>query len=56
LRFCTECSVFPCYRLVKSVGVHPEWLKEQAALTPHDEVTHTKRKEYPGLHGHIAIY
>jgi hypothetical protein len=32
LRFCTECTEFPCAVLKKSVGVHPGWLEEQAKL------------------------
>ena len=32
LRFCTECTEFPCAVLKKSVGVHPGWLENQAKL------------------------
>ncbi len=32
LLFCTECGDFPCAILKESVGVHPDWLKDQASL------------------------
>jgi hypothetical protein len=32
LRFCAECDDFPCDRLRNSVGLHPDWLDDQAAL------------------------
>ena len=34
LLFCTECADFPCDSLSKSIGVHPDWLKNQATLPP----------------------
>ena len=34
LRFCSECDDFPCESLSKSVGVHPDWLKDQAQFPP----------------------
>jgi len=33
LRFCTECNEFPCIVLKESVGVHPDWLEDQAKLS-----------------------
>jgi hypothetical protein len=33
LSFCTECDDFPCDVLSKSIGVHPDWLKDQAKLS-----------------------
>lgn len=32
LRFCTECDDFPCTELKSSIGVHPDWLEDQAKL------------------------
>ena len=32
LLYCTECHDFPCTTLSKSIGVHPDWLKDQATL------------------------
>lgn len=33
LRFCAECTDFPCERLRSSVGLHPGWLERQAEIS-----------------------
>ncbi|HEY71007.1 MAG TPA: DUF3795 domain-containing protein [Anaerolineae bacterium] len=32
LQFCAECADFPCEQLSKSIGLHPDWLVEQAKI------------------------
>lgn len=34
LSFCTECGEFPCRRLGKSIGRHPQWLEDQTQQLP----------------------
>ena len=32
LQFCAECTDFPCDQLNKSIGLHPDWLMDQAKI------------------------
>ncbi|TFF92467.1 DUF3795 domain-containing protein [Candidatus Thorarchaeota archaeon] len=56
LTFCTECTDFPCEKLSRSIGVHPEWLKEQSALPMAEKLEFHTRADYPSYSGFIPVY